>query len=152
MIIAAAAGRPARAGGGPEAEERLRRLPALAPLALHGYDAVSYFLPGGPVAGLPAHEVAWAGRSWRFAKGANREAFRRDPEIYAPRLGGHDPVGVAQGRIVDADPLVFAILDARLYLFRDAQRRARALAEPEILGRAEAGWPALRPLIEDPPG
>ncbi|MEA1832205.1 YHS domain-containing (seleno)protein [Methylobacterium durans] len=152
LVIAAALAGPAAAGpeAGEGAAERLRRLPAVPPLALRGFDPVSYFLPGGPASGNPAYEMAWDGRTWRFAKAANRDAFRRDPESYGPRLGGFDAVGVAEGRLVDADPLVFAILDSRLYLFRNAGRRAEALAEPDLARRAEARWPSLRPLMDAP--
>ena len=125
-------------------------------LALRGFDTVSYFLPEGPRAGSAAHEMAWRGRGWRFASALNRAAFARDPEVYAPRLGGHDPVGVLEGRLVDADPLVFAVLEGRLYLFRDAGRRDRLsadrAAEPGLLARAEALWPTLDRLQDAGPG
>lgn len=122
------------------------------PLALNGFDVVSYYLDG-PVPGRGAFEVAWNGRTWRFAGAGNREAFRRDPALYAPRLGGFDPVGVAAGRLVDTDPLIFARLPGpegveRLYLLRNAEHRARLLAEPDIAARAEERWPALKSQIE----
>lgn len=120
-------------------------------LALRGYDAVSYFLPGGPVAGSERFELPWRGRAWRFASAGNRAAFAAGPEAYAPRLDGNDPVGVLDGRLVDADPLVFALLRGRLYLFRDAERRARLIADPGLADRAEARWPDLARLIEPLP-
>lgn len=129
---------------------------AAAGLALRGFDAVSYFLPGGPVAGSAAYEVAWQGLGWRFAGPANRAAFRGDPAAYAPRLGGYDPAGILEGRLVETDPLAFAVLDGRLYLFRDADRRTRLLAllaeEPGLLARAERGWPGLNRLRDLEPG
>lgn len=141
LAVALAAARPAGAADG---------------LALRGFDAVSYFLPEGPQAGSPAHELAWRGRGWRFASAANRAAFARDPEVYAPRLGGHDPVGVLEGRLVDADPLVFARLEGRLYLFRDSDRRDRLIArlagEPDLIARAERLWPTLDRLQDGEPG
>jgi hypothetical protein len=144
---ASAEGQPLGEHGRPIS--KLQTLPSVDLLALRGFDAVSYFLPGGPVAGRPAFELPWRGRVWRFAGAANRDAFRRDPEAYAPRLGGYDPIGVVEGRLVDADPLVFALVDMRLYLFRDAERRA--FAGPDLAGRAEARWPALRALTEATP-
>lgn len=146
-LLLAAAAVPPRARAAPAVPERL---------ALRGFDAVSYFLPEGPQAGSPAHEFAWRGRGWRFASGANRAAFARDPEIYAPRLGGHDAVGVLEGRLVDADPLVFALFEGRLYLFRDSERRARLVAglaeEPGLIARAETLWPGLDRLRDGAPG
>ncbi|KAB1081441.1 hypothetical protein [Methylobacterium soli] len=144
--LSAEAGAPAEPGRG---AVRPETLPAVDLLALRGFDAVSDFLPGGPVAGCPAFEVTWRGRVWRFDGAANRDAFRRDPEAYAPRLGGYDPVGVVEGRPVDADPLVFARVAMRLYLFRDAGRRA--LAGPDLAARAEARWPGLRALTDSTP-
>ncbi|MCJ2084823.1 hypothetical protein MKK88_02285 [Methylobacterium sp. E-005] len=113
-------------------------------LTLNGFDPVSYFLEGGPVAGTGRFELTWGGRVWRFANSANREVFRDDPSVYAPRLGGYDAAGILEGRLVDADPLVFAVIGDRLYLFRDAGRRTRFLADPGLAGRAEAAWPGLR--------
>lgn len=153
-LLAALACGSARAGDGPE------ELPQGAPdapedlsavLALRGYDAVSYFLPGGPLPGAARFELSWGGRAWRFASAGNRAAFAAGPEAYAPRLDGHDPVGVLDGRLVDTDPLVFALLGGRLYLFRDTERRARLVAEPGLADRAEARWPDLARLIEPLP-
>lgn len=120
-------------------------------LALRGFDAVSYFLPDGPRSGLPAYELSWRGRVWRFAGVSNREIFRRDPEVYAPRLGGFDPAGILEDRLVDTDGTVFAVIGGRLYLFRTAQTRDLALAEPGLAGRAEARWPSLSRLDDAVP-
>ncbi|SDN28112.1 hypothetical protein SAMN05216360_10757 [Methylobacterium phyllostachyos] len=123
----------------------------IALLTLNGFDPVSYFLEGGPLAGTGRFELTWGGYVWRFANGANREAFRDHPVAYAPRLGGYDAAGVLEGRLVDADPLIFAVIGERLYLFRDAGRRARFLTEPGLAGRAEAAWPGLQGLLDRPP-
>ncbi|KQP33604.1 hypothetical protein ASF49_06855 [Methylobacterium sp. Leaf104] len=121
-------------------------------IALAGFDVVSYFLDG-PEPGRPAYEVSWAGRTWRFARAANREAFRAAPAAYAPRLGGFDPVGVLAGRLVDTDPLVYARLPGpdgteRLYLFRNDAHRLRVIAEPRLGAEAEARWPSLHDQID----
>lgn len=126
------------------------RLPG--PIALGGFDPVSYFL-GAPEAGYAVFEAAWAGRTWRFARAANRQAFQSDPVRYAPRLGGFDPIGILAGRLVDTDPSIFACLPdgeglARLYLLRNVEHRARLLAEPALADQAERRWPDLRDQIE----
>lgn len=113
-------------------------------LTLNGFDPVSYFLEDGPRAGTGRFELTWGGRVWRFVSSANREVFRDDPAVYAPRLGGYDAAGILEGRLVDADPLIFAVIGERLYLFRDAGRRARFLADPGLARQAEAAWPGLR--------
>lgn len=140
-LVPALAVRPARA----EAPLGVTPLYAADPLngiALRGFDPVSYRLGPEPVPGSDAHEFTWSGLVWRFSGAANRGTFARDPEAYAPRLGGFDPEGVAAGRLVEADPLVAALHDGRLYLFRDPGRRAQA--GPPLLDAAEARWPDLR--------
>ena len=150
-LAAALAALPAVAPGRAAAEEGLTARTRIELLTLNGFDPVSYFLEGGPQAGLARFELSWGGQVWRFSSGANRAAFRDDPPAYAPRLGGYDAAGILDGRLVDADPLVFAVIDERLYLFRDAGRRARFLAEPGLARQAEAAWPAVRRLQDVPP-
>lgn len=133
---------------GPAAGEPVRT--RIVYLGLRGFDPVSYFLTGGPSAGSDRFELSWGGRVWRFSSASDRAAFRDDPAIYAPRLGGYDAAGVLDGRLVDADPTVFALIGERLYLFRDAERRARFLADPGLAPAAEAAWPAMRGLLDDP--
>ena len=65
-------------------------------LALYGLDPVTYFTEGEPKAGESAFEYQFGGVIWRFVNEGNRAAFVANPEIYAPRFGGYDPVGVAR--------------------------------------------------------
>lgn len=141
-ILPAVAIRPAR-GEMPLGVPGLYAADRLSGLALRGFDAVSYRLGPAPLPGSEAHEFTWSGLVWRFESAANRAAFARAPDAYAPRLGGFDPEGVAAGRLVEADPLVAAMSDDRLYLFRDAERRSRA--DTTLVDAAEARWPQLRP-------
>lgn len=150
-LSVALAALPGTAPGRAAAEEGLPDRTRIELLTLNGFDPVSYFLEGGPQAGLPRFELSWSGRVWRFSSGANREAFRDDPSAYAPRLGGYDAAAILEGRLVDADPLVFAVIGERLYLFRNAERRARFLAEPGLARQAEAAWPAVSRLQDVPP-
>lgn len=117
-------------------------------LALNGFDPVSYFLPGAtaPEGGRAGIELRLAGVDWRFASAANREAFRRAPETYLPRLGGFDVPGIVAGVLAESDPLAFLIAGERLYLFRGEAQRARA--DAAMLAAAEARWPALQAAPE----
>lgn len=119
--------------------------------ALDGLDPVSFFLPGGPSAGSARHETLHGGLAWRFASAANLAAFEAAPERFLPRLGGHDPLALAErARLVSARPQAFAILAGRLYLFRDEASRARVLADPTIVAAAEAAWRAARGELVQP--
>lgn len=113
-------------------------------LAIGGYDAVAYFLSGEPLRGRPEHEARWMDAPWHFANGGNRAAFLTHPAIYAPRFGGHDPVRAAFGFAVRGDPLLFAILRDKLYLFLTPENREAFRAAPTgYLGEAERNWPRL---------
>jgi hypothetical protein len=113
-------------------------------VALSGFDAVTYFLSGGPQPGLPEYEIIWNGVAWRFASAANREAFAEDPEAYAPRLGGYDATAAAGGLVVQANPLLFTVTSDGLYLFRSDHARARFMADDSIAHKAEERWSDLK--------
>src|SRR5690606_40143287 len=67
-------------------------------LAIGGFDPVAYFAVARAVRGREGIEHGWNGGGWRFVNDGNRRAFARDPEVYAPRFGGLDPVLLARGR------------------------------------------------------
>lgn len=119
-------------------------------LGLLGFDPVSYFLPDGPKPGSRAFELLWNGTAWRFASEANREAFKRDPESYAPRVGGYDAVSAAAGIVVDADPGLFLVRPTGLYLFRTDQGRTCFRQEAALAAAAEAGWSTLSQNLVQP--
>lgn len=150
------------AGAAPAAAEDPGRLPpalgvteslpihALSGYALDGLDPVSYFLPGGPRAGRPEHEILWQGAAWRFVSASNRAAFEAGPERFTPRLGGHDPVALADGRLADGRPDLWSLVGDRLYLFHDPQSLARFAAEPQAVIAAETAWTEARRALVDP--
>lgn len=125
-------------------------LHALSGTALDGLDPVTYFLPGGPKPGVPAHESVFRGAAWRFASAANRAAFEAGPERFLPRLGGNDPLALAEGRLAEGRADLYAVVGGRLYLFHDPASRARFTAAPETLAAAETAWEALRESLVDP--
>jgi YHS domain-containing protein len=116
-------------------------------LALSGFDPVAYFVNNAAVAGLPDYELISGGMVWRFASAANRDAFREAPEVYTPRFGGFDASGIAEGRVVDADPRRFAVIGSRLYFFRSDENRRRFLAETALRAKAQERWPVVTTLI-----
>lgn len=125
-------------------------LHALSGYALDGLDPVTYFLPGGPRPGSAAHETVWRGAAWRFASAANQAAFEAGPERFLPRLGGNDPVSLAQGRLAEGRSDLYAVVAGRLYLFHDPESRARFTGAPETLAAVEDAWEALRESLVDP--
>lgn len=85
--------------------------------AIYGYDPVAYFDAGSALAGEDGFELRWHGAIWRFQHEGNRAAFKVNPEVYAPQFGGHDPVQLSRGYVVEGSPLIWVVMQDRLYFF-----------------------------------
>lgn len=113
----------------------------LSGVALNGYDAVSYFTDSEPVPGRPEFEFYWKGVPWYFSSAANLEIFAMAPEIYAPQFGGHGTMSLARGFLSDGNPLIYRVLDNRLYLFYSfGNREAFSLADKTARLKAIETW------------
>ena len=112
-------------------------------LALGGYDPVTFFSP--KVRGR-------ADRHSRSCGGGPHGALRAPPTgrlsrpipvVFAPRIGGYDAAAASRGRIVEADPLRYAVRDGCLYLFRNDANRAQFLADEALAAKSEEEWVRL---------
>ena len=114
-------------------------------LAISGFDPVAYFSEAKPAVGRAELEHGAGGAVWRFTNAGNRAAFAGDPDVYAPRFGGYDPVAIARGASVPGHPEIWLVSGQRLYLFYNASARAAFAAEPErIIETAERNWPVVQ--------
>lgn len=113
-------------------------------LAIGGMDPVSYFTEPAPLPGRPELELDWMGAPFLFASEANREIFRRHPEIYAPQYGGHGAMSMARGFVSDADPAIYTLFKQRLFLFYSAANREAFLLAPDAAAiRGGEHWQVL---------
>jgi YHS domain-containing protein len=114
-------------------------------LAIYGIDPVAYFTDRKPVAGKADLEYRHAGAIWRFGNEGNRAAFARDPQVYMPRFGGYDPVGVSKGLSTAGYPELWVVYDERLYLFYTETARQAFIANPtSVIEAAAARWAAVK--------
>lgn len=112
--------------------------------AIGGYDPVAYFTDSEPVMGREEHSLEWKGAEWRFANAENLEAFRADPEAYAPQYGGYCAYAVSKNYTASISPNAWTIHDGKLYL--NYNRIVRGLWSTNIPGRvssADANWPGV---------
>ena len=117
-------------------------------LAISGYDPVAFFTEGKPTAGSADFELRYGGVVWRFANPGNRAAFAARPDVYMPRYGGYDPLGVARGVAVAGNANMWLILDERLFLFYDGTRRSEFAAQPDrVIAAADRKWPQLLRML-----
>ena len=114
-------------------------------LAIHGFDPVAYFTDRAPLLGKGEFEHRHAGAVWRFRNLGNRGAFAADPDVYMPRFGGYDPVGVGRGVAAAGDPRIWMIVDQRLYLFHSPENKAAFAADSEqAVAAAGEAWPTVQ--------
>jgi len=113
-------------------------------VALHGYDAVSYFEPGKPAIGSEQFTVSASGATWRFVSAENKAKFAASPEKYMPQFGGYCAKAVSENDTADIDPLSYRVIDGKLYLNYSA--KIQKVWEQDIPGRiakADKYWPGL---------
>jgi YHS domain-containing protein len=116
----------------------------LSSLAVNGYDPVAYFTEKRPVKGSAKYELKHKGATWRFASQKNLDAFKADPDKYAPRYGGYCAWAVSQGYTAKGDPNYWKIVDGKLYLNYDASVQSRWEKDiPGFISKADKNWPAV---------
>jgi hypothetical protein len=117
-------------------------------LAISGFDPVAYFTDAAALPGKGEFEQVVAGAVWRFRSAGNRAAFMADPDVYMPRFGGYDPVGVARGVAVAGNPLLWVISAERLYLFYAVETRKEFAGDSDrTVAAADGGWPSIQRLL-----
>lgn len=113
-------------------------------IALHGYDAVAYFNGGKPAIGNAQFATVHDDATYRFSSKANLDAFEADPAHYMPQFGGYCAFGVSVGAKFDGDPLMWRIVDGKLYVNLGTDIQQEWLKDiPSNIRKAEANWRTL---------
>jgi hypothetical protein len=111
-------------------------------LAIYGYDPVAYFTDKEAKKGRDDLELKHGGVAWRFRNEGNRDAFAKDPDVYMPQYGGHDPVAISANIARAGHPDFWAIHNDRLFLFFSEEARKQFNADPADMAlQAEVNWP-----------
>lgn len=113
------------------------------PLALHGYDAVSYH-GAGPVRGAAANSVVHDGATYYFASPDNAATFSAKPDAYLPSYGGFCAYGASIGKKFDGDPTMYDVVDGRLHL--NLNPAIQAAFRKDMAGaivKADAAWSGI---------
>ncbi len=114
-------------------------------LSLKGYDPVAYFTAGAPIEGKPAFETEFDGSRYRFASAENMSLFTNDPDKYAPQFAGSCANGVSRGLKVEANPLLWRIVDRKLYVFAGSKVPDQMESEPTpLIEKARVNWKGLQ--------
>lgn len=120
--------------------------PAIAksPLALTGYDTVSYFQNNRPSKGQAEFTAQYNGLTYRFSNANNRDAFAANPARFAPQYDGYCAYGVSRGYKVGVDPLAYKVVKGKLYVnYSRSVQRTWSRDIPGYIAKAEKNWPTL---------
>ena len=105
---------------------------------------MAYFAQGTAVPGLKTITLQHDGFEYRFATAANRDAFKANPQRYAPQYGGYCAWAVSQGYTAPGDPKVWKIVNGKLYLNYNAEVAAKWSKDvPGLVAKADANWPKV---------
>ena len=85
-------------------------------IALNGYDTVAFFTKGAPTHGDPSISATYKGATYLFSSKANKAAFEKSPDRYAPQFGGFCAFGASVGALFPIDVSTWQIKDDKLYL------------------------------------
>jgi len=87
-------------------------------IVLDGYDVVAYQNADKPIKGSKDFSLKYDGVTFYFANKDNMEAFKSNPEKYAPAFNGFCAFGVAMHKAkVPTNPATFKMYNGKLLLF-----------------------------------
>ncbi|MEP6726856.1 MAG: YHS domain-containing (seleno)protein [Bacteroidota bacterium] len=115
--------------------------------AIHGYDAVAYFTDSKPVKGDSLLSYSWNGVNWRFATEQNKEAFKANPDKYAPQYGGYCAYGASdgEGHKAPSDPEAWKVVEGKLYFnYNKSVQQMWFKRQDELIKTADKNWPSLK--------
>ena len=108
-------------------------------IALHGYDPTAYFFSHQAIKGRKWIHERLGGGTYYFRSRANRYEFLSNAPKYQPQFGGYCVTSMAQGRLEDINPHLFAVYNGKLYLFHDPEAQSIFWANPERTIHEAAG-------------
>jgi len=122
---------------GQTAQEQVENIP----VALGGYDVVTYFASPAPKEGLKTHQAVYGDKRYFFVSLENQEKFAANPEKYLPEFNEYCGCAASEGELVKADPKVYKVVNGRLVLFENNDALSLWNAdENERYQRAQKFW------------
>lgn len=113
--------------------------------AIRGYDAVAFFKDGKAVSGSDSLTYAYRDAQWSFASAENREAFKADPEHFAPQYGGYCAYGTAAGHKAPTETETWSIVNDKLYFNYNMKVKGVWIKDQQaFIKKADQRWPLIR--------
>jgi YHS domain-containing protein len=113
--------------------------------AIQGYDPVAYFKDAKPVKGREEFFHPWRGALWYFSNQQNLDAFKSNPEKFAPQFGGYCAYGVADGHKATTSPDAWTVVNEKLYLnYNKEVRELWKKGQKTFIEKANTNWPTVK--------
>jgi YHS domain-containing protein len=113
--------------------------------AIKGYDPVAFFTDSKPVKGVDSLTYQWKDATWLFASRKNLEAFKSDPDKYAPQYGGYCAYGLSQGHKAPTQTDTWTVVNDKLYFnYNSKVKEMWVKDEQNLIKTADEKWPAIK--------
>lgn len=113
--------------------------------AIKGYDPVAFFKESKPVKGSDKFQYKWKDATWFFSTSENLEAFKADPEKYAPQYGGYCAYGTSQGHKAPTQTDTWTVANDKLYFnYNDKVKELWTKDQANLIKVADEKWPEVK--------
>lgn len=110
-------------------------------IAIGGYDVVAFFTDSKPVTGVDTLAYTWNNAIWHFSTREHLNAFKTNPDKYAPQYGGYCAFGTAEGHKAPTQVNTWTIVNGKLYFNynKDVQKSWMPNKE-QLIEKADTNW------------
>ncbi|MDN3581050.1 YHS domain-containing (seleno)protein [Mucilaginibacter flavus] len=113
--------------------------------AIKGYDPVAFFKESKPVKGADSLSYSWKEATWLFSSRQNLEAFKADPDKYAPQYGGYCAYGLSQGHKAPTQTDTWTVVNDKLYFnYNSKVKELWTKDQPALIKTADEKWPEIK--------
>ena len=113
--------------------------------AIKGYDPVAFFNAAKPVIGLKEYSYDWNGAKWYFSSNDNLNAFKANPEKFAPQYGGYCAYGTSEGHKAPTQTDTWTIVDNKLYFnYNKNVQTEWKKDQKNRIEKADKNWPSIK--------
>ncbi|MFA6084697.1 YHS domain-containing (seleno)protein [Mucilaginibacter sp.] len=115
--------------------------------AIKGYDPVAFFKESKAVKGSDSLSYQWKNATWLFANSADMEAFKANPDKYAPQYGGYCAYGASDGsgHKAPTQTETWTVVNEKLYFNYNPKVKELWVKDQEnFIKKADTNWPTLK--------
>jgi len=113
--------------------------------AIKGYDPVAFFTQSKAVKGADSLSYSWKNATWLFASKEDLDAFKANPEKYAPQYGGYCAYGTAQGHKAPTQTDTWTVANDKLYFNYNAKvKELWTKDQADFIKTADQKWPEIK--------